>query len=33
MHAAAGAQAADRIGPDGIVASDVVEALPGVMRR
>jgi len=33
MHAAAGAEAAERIGPDGIVASDVVEALPGVMRR
>jgi NAD(P)H-hydrate epimerase len=33
MHAAAGAEAAERIGPEGIVASDVAEALPQVMRR
>jgi ADP-dependent NAD(P)H-hydrate dehydratase / NAD(P)H-hydrate epimerase len=33
MHARAGRIAADAIGPDGITSADVIEALPGVLKR
>ena len=31
LHAAAGWLAGERVGPDGVIAGDVAEALPGVL--
>ena len=31
LHAAAGRLAGERVGPDGVIAGDVIEALPGVL--
>ncbi len=33
VHAAAGRLVAQRIGPEGVIARDVIEALPGALRR